>query len=217
MEQTLSKGNMKKSFAYRIYTAVVALGILVSIQLASVVLGSFIAPSCFAKRTTPVVRRLFATDPDSREEGGPEVEAKMPGTRNPFRLAVLKLGMTEPAWSSPLNYKKMDGSYNCASCGTVLFDSKGKYDSGTGWPSYWKTAGEDRVALRRELDGRMECICKTCSGHLGHVFPDGPKRVETSKEELDTIPQSDLKCNNPARLPRYCVNGASLIFKKRKS
>ena len=89
------------------------------------------------------------------------------GTINPLRLAVLKLGLTELKWTSPLNYEKRVGTYDCASCGTVLFDSSGKYDSGSGWPSFWKTKDVNRVAYKREWDGRVECSCRSCGGHLG--------------------------------------------------
>lgn len=97
-------------------------------------------------------------------------------TWNPFRLAVLKLGITEPAWTSPLNYNNEAGSYRCANCASVLFESDGKYDSGSGWPSFWRTSAIGRVALKKEWDGRVECTCKSCGGHLGHVFGDGPKK-----------------------------------------
>ena len=140
-------------------------------------------------------------------------------TFNPLRLAVLKLGMTELKWTSPLNYEKRPGQYECANCGTPLFDSSGKYDSGSGWPSFWKTADEDRVAYKREWDGRIECTCRSCGGHLGHAFPDGPTRKDISdisEDLLGSIPGDDLKTSDPnnvyTRLPRYCMNGASLKF-----
>lgn len=81
------------------------------------------------------------------------------GTWNPFSLAVLKLGFTEPAWTSPLNYKNANGIYACANCRSPLFSSSGKYDSGSGWPSFWKTIENNRVVLERNWDGRMECKC----------------------------------------------------------
>lgn len=99
-----------------------------------------------------------------------EQESKPPtfGTINPLRLAVLKLGLTELRYTSPLNYEKRNGLYNCANCGSTLFDSKGKYDSGSGWPSYWKTFSERRVQYKREWDGRIEVSCQRCKSHLGH-------------------------------------------------
>eukprot|EP00567_Pseudictyota_dubia_P003406 CAMPEP_0197435510 /NCGR_PEP_ID=MMETSP1175-20131217/3087_1 /TAXON_ID=1003142 /ORGANISM="Triceratium dubium, Strain CCMP147" /LENGTH=216 /DNA_ID=CAMNT_0042964559 /DNA_START=133 /DNA_END=783 /DNA_ORIENTATION=+ len=137
------------------------------------------------------------------------------GTWNPFRLAVLKLGMTELRYTSPLNYEKRDGLYKCANCGANLFDSSGKYDSGSGWPSFWRTS-DGSVSLFREWDGRIECRCQNCSGHLGHVFPDGPRRSDLATAVLEGIPETDLKVGNAenisSRLPRYCMNGASLRF-----
>lgn len=141
------------------------------------------------------------------------------GTYNPLRLAVLKLGMTELRFTSPLNYEKRPGSYDCANCGSTLFDSKGKYDSGSGWPSFWKTSNENRVGYKREWDGRVEVSCKKCGGHLGHAFPDGPQRKDVPEEFLLEIPQDDLQTSSPdnkfTRLPRYCVNGASLKFREK--
>mgnify|MGYP005849058371 CR=1 FL=1 len=133
-------------------------------------------------------------------------------TWNPLRLMVLKLGMTEPIYSSPLNYEKKDGTYSCAYCGNPLFDSSAKYDSKSGWPSFWRSEREGAVNYRRELDGRVEILCKNCNSHLGRVFPDGPKRSKYANK-LESIPESDPK--TPERLPRYCVNGASLKFKER--
>jgi len=143
------------------------------------------------------------------------------GTINPLRLAVLKLGLTELRYTSPLNYEKRPGSYTCAGCGCDLFTSAGKYDSGSGWPSFWKTSNDVReesggVLMKREFDGRVECSCSTCGGHLGHVFPDGPKRKEVPEGELLSVPETDLQTSSPdnqySRLPRYCINGASLKF-----
>ena len=156
-------------------------------------------------------------DKGTETEGG--TKEKVPiGTYNPLRLAVLKLGFTELRWTSPLNYEKRDGQYNCANCGTHLFDADGKYDSGSGWPSFFRTA-EGNVSLYREWDGRIECRCGKCEGHLGHVFPDGPRRMDvadTDNRVLDSIPATDLQVGDPniasSRLPRYCMNGAALKF-----
>lgn len=145
------------------------------------------------------------------------------GTWNPLSLAVLRLGFTEPAWTSPLNYQKATGTYKCASCGTSLFSSSGKFDSGSGWPSFWKTISSDRVELKKEWDGRIECRCQKCKGHLGHVFPDGPQRGSLDAMELASVPETDpqigYKVQNDvnssfSRMPRYCVNGAALKFEK---
>jgi len=84
-------------------------------------------------------------------------------TWNPLRLLVLRLGLTEPTMTSPFNYGKYDGEFTCAYCGHVLFDSSSKYDSGSGWPSFWRTAQEGSLKYKRELDGRLECQCSKCS------------------------------------------------------
>ena len=95
------------------------------------------------------------------------------GTWNPIRLAVLKLKFTEMQYTSPLNYEKRQGVYKCANCNNILFDSNGKYDSKSGWPSFWKTSSQyddgsgGRVLYKREWDGRMEIQCSNCRGHLG--------------------------------------------------
>lgn len=124
-----------------------------------------------------------------------------------------KLGMTEPAWTSPWNYQKTQGTFTCAYCGQDLFDSNGKYDSGSGWPSFWRTKGDGSVVLKREWGGRVECQCSKCKGHLGHVFMDGPYKTTMDEDLVQSIPEGDLKSpTNPSRLPRYCINGASLRF-----
>lgn len=103
-----------------------------------------------------------ASEPEDKDQSA------VIGTWNPFRLAVLKLGLTEPKYLSPLNYEKRQGTYACANCGSNLFDSKGKYDSGSGWPSYWRTFSENRIKYRKEWDGRVEVSCRKCKSHLGH-------------------------------------------------
>ena len=165
----------------------------------------------------PPSRNQLTSCSASKDDNNEDKEAV--GTWNPLRLAVLKLGLTELKFTSPLNYEKRPGTYNCANCGSPLFDSKGKYDSGSGWPSFWKTASENRVAYKQEWDGRIEVQCKNCKGHLGHAFPDGPRRADVVQQELNSIPKDDLKTssedNKYTRLPRYCVNGASLKFEPR--
>jgi peptide-methionine (R)-S-oxide reductase len=133
-------------------------------------------------------------------------------TYNPLRLLVLKAGFTEPMYTSPLNYEKRQGIYSCAFCGHALFDSSSKYDSRSGWPSFWRSALEGSISYKREFDGRLECQCGKCKSHLGHVFPDGPKPSESfvSDNLVASMPESDPKAVQ--RLPRFCINGASLRF-----
>jgi peptide-methionine (R)-S-oxide reductase len=127
--------------------------------------------------------------------------------------------LTEPAWTSPWNYqKKQAGTFLCAYCGKELFDANSKYDSGSGWPSFWRSTSEGAITLVREFDGRVECTCSRCKSHLGHVFMDGPRKASVDAALAASIPESDPKGrqeNSP--LPRFCINGAALKFQEDKS
>ncbi len=110
----------------------------------------------------------------------------------PQQYHVLREKGTERPGSSPLNFEKRDGSFHCAVCDTPLFTSSTKYESGSGWPSFFapiEDATENRVDNAHGMQ-RVEVVCATCHSHLGHVFPDGPN------------PTGD----------RYCMNGVSLAF-----
>lgn len=113
----------------------------------------------------------------------------------PEEYRVLRDCGTEPAFTGKYYNHKEDGTYVCAGCGAELFSSDTKYDSGSGWPSFY--AALDKEAIKEVPDNsygmrRIEIKCAKCDGHLGHVFPDGPK---------------------PTGM-RYCVNSLSLDFKK---
>jgi peptide-methionine (R)-S-oxide reductase len=109
------------------------------------------------------------------------------------QYAVLRDHDTEPAFSSPLDRETRKGTYACAGCDQALFASDTKYDSGTGWPSFWQPLPR-AVGTRPDwgiLGKRTEVHCANCGGHLGHVFNDGPE--PTGK--------------------RYCMNGLAMVFR----
>ncbi len=121
-----------------------------------------------------------------------KTEAEWRAALTAEQFHVLREHGTERAGSSPLNYEKRTGTFSCAGCGTPLFASDTKFESGTGWPSFWAplpdavaTVADDSYGMRR-----VEVRCATCGGHLGHVFPDGPR------------PTGE----------RYCMNGVALKF-----
>ena len=96
---------------------------------------------------------------------------------SPEQYEVLRRQGTEPAFSGEYTYSKEDGTYHCGACDAPLFSSDTKFESGTGWPSFWEPAFADAVELRKDRSHfmtRTEVVCATCGSHLGHVFDDGP-------------------------------------------
>jgi peptide-methionine (R)-S-oxide reductase len=96
----------------------------------------------------------------------------------PEQYEVLRRQGTEPPFSGNYVYSKEDGMYRCAACGNELFSSDTKFESGTGWPSFYEPAAADRVELRSDSSHgmtRTEAVCARCGSHLGHVFDDGPQ------------------------------------------
>ncbi len=99
-------------------------------------------------------------------------------TLPPDRYAILRGHGTEPAFSGELLHNHEQGTYHCAACGAELFASDAKFDSGSGWPSFWSPASEETVELRQDTSHgmiRKEVLCRRCGSHLGHVFDDGPQ------------------------------------------
>lgn len=120
-------------------------------------------------------------------------DAEWRASLSPEQYRILREHGTERAFSNPLNSEKRQGMFRCAGCGTELFSSEAKYDSGTGWPSFFVPASPLAVAEKPDNSWfmrRTEVLCASCGGHLGHVFPDGPKPTGQ----------------------RYCMNGTALEF-----
>jgi methionine-R-sulfoxide reductase len=121
-------------------------------------------------------------------------EAEWRQKLTPEQYHILREQGTEPAFTGKYWNSKEKGTYACAGCGQELFKSDAKYDSGTGWPSFWEAIDKSRVETRDDNSHgmrRIEVVCSRCGGHLGHLFPDGP--APTGQ--------------------RYCMNSASLELK----
>ena len=121
-------------------------------------------------------------------------DAEWRGLLTPTQYAVLRQRSTEAPFSSPLLKEHRTGVFACAGCGNAVFSSDTKFESGTGWPSFWAPIRDDVIGTSRDTslgEVRTEVHCARCGGHLGHVFNDGP----------------------PVTGLRYCMNGVALTFR----
>jgi peptide-methionine (R)-S-oxide reductase len=150
--------------------------------------------------SVPKTKEKSAVSQASREDTStlPRTNAEWKKRLTPEQYRILRRKGTERAFTGKYWNSKAEGMYRCAGCGQPLFASDAKFDSGTGWPSFWAPCAPDSVSTRADNSAfmhRVEVLCSRCGGHLGHVFPDGP-------------PPTGL---------RYCINSAALELDESQS
>ena len=137
------------------------------------------APPTDHRRMRPMKEKINKTEEEWKKE------------LTPVEYQVCRMKGTEPPFTGKYYNSKEPGMYRCAACGNELFESNTKFDSGTGWPSFYKPVSEENVGTEEDVSygmRRTEVMCSSCGAHLGHVFPDGPR---------------------PTGL-RYCINSVAL-------
>lgn len=170
----------------RFLSSAIAVGALAASSNLPFVYASFLQDGNIGQPRSKGVKKLRKTDAEWKQALTPE------------QYQVTRQKGTERPYTSPLNEIHEQGVFECVGCGLPLFSSKNKFDSGTGWPSFWAPIAKENVL--EEVDKtlsetRTEVLCARCDAHLGHVFNDGPE---------------------PTGL-RYCMNGVALKFVKTKS
>jgi peptide-methionine (R)-S-oxide reductase len=157
---------------------------------------SLIALAAFPQRGQDPLK-MFATESPKRPDKVVKTEDEWRKILTPEQFRILRNQGTEPAFCGMMHDTKEEGSYFCVGCKLELFRSDSKFQSGTGWPSFFQPASKDAIWVKPDYSygmSRVEVNCSRCDGHLGHVFTDGPP---------------------PSRL-RFCINSECLRFEKKE-